>query len=220
MSFPTIVIVVLIISLASVIAYKKYVSNKIALNRSNAWPEVLDLIIASLQSGASISESLSTIGKVGPVFVREPFLIFATKIESGERFEEALNYLKNEFADPISDQLLEALYFASMFGSSNSIKVLRELSEYVSSDLALRGEIQIRFGWIKNSANLAAVAPWLLFLILRSQENAREAYAQEAGQFIIILGVLMTFLAYLWMQKIARLPKSKRLFTLEMSPNE
>lgn len=220
MSFPTLVIVVLIISLASVIAYKKYVSNKIALNRSNAWPEVLDLIIASLQSGASISESLSTIGKVGPVFVREPFLIFATKIESGERFEEALNYLKNEFADPISDQLLEALYFASMFGSSNSIKVLRELSEYVSSDLALRGEIQIRFGWIKNSANLAAVAPWLLFLILRSQENAREAYAQEAGQFIIILGVLMTFLAYLWMQKIARLPKSKRLFTLEMSPNE
>ncbi|MFM9015354.1 MAG: type II secretion system F family protein [Candidatus Nanopelagicus sp.] len=220
MSFPTIVIVVLIISLASFIAYKIYVSNKIALNRSNAWPEVLDLIIASLQSGASISESLSTIGKVGPVFVREPFLIFATKIESGERFEEALNYLKNEFADPISDQLLEALYFASMFGSSNSIKVLRELSEYVSSDLALRGEIQIRFGWIKNSANLAAVAPWLLFLILRSQENAREAYAQEAGQFIIILGVLMTFLAYLWMQKIARLPKSKRLFTLEMSPNE
>jgi len=220
MSFPTLVIVVLIISLASVIAYKKYTSNKIALNRSNAWPEVLDLIIASLQSGASISESLSTIGKVGPVFVREPFLIFATKIESGKRFEEALNYLKNEFADPISDQLLEALYFASMFGSRNSIKVLRELSEYVSSDLALRGEIQIRFGWIKNSANLAAVAPWLLFLILRSQENAREAYAQEAGQFIIILGVLMTFLAYLWMQKIARLPKSKRLFTLEMSPNE
>jgi tight adherence protein B len=220
MSFPTLVIVVLIISLASVVAYKKYISNKIALNRSNAWPEVLDLIIASLQSGASISESLSTIGKVGPVFVREPFLIFATKIESGERFEEALNYLKNEFADPISDQLLEALYFASMFGSRNSIKVLRELSEYVSSDLALRGEIQIRFGWIKNSANLAAVAPWLLFLILRSQENAREAYAQEVGQFIIILGVLMTFLAYLWMQKIARLPKSKRLFTLEMSPNE
>ena len=107
-----------------------------------------------------------------------------------------------------------------MFGSRNSIKVLRELSEYVSSDLALRGEIQIRFGWIRNSANLAAVAPWLLFLILRTQENARNAYAQPAGQTIIILGVLTTFLAYLWMQKIAKLPKSKRLFTLEMSSNE
>jgi len=195
MSYFTLITIALIISLASVMAYKKYVSNKIALNRSNAWPEVLDLIIASLQSGASISESLSAIGKVGPA-------------------------LKNEFADPITDQLFEALYFASMFGSRNSIKVLRELSEYVSSDLALRGEIQIRFGWIRNSANLAAVAPWLLFLILRTQENARNAYAQPAGQTIIILGVLTTFLAYLWMQKIARLPKSKRLFTLEMSPNE
>lgn len=57
-------------------------------------------------------------------------------------------------------------------------------------------------------------------LILRTQENARNAYAQPAGQTIIILGVLTTFLAYLWMQKIAKLPKSKRLFTLEMSPNE
>ena len=220
MSILTLITIALIISLASVMAFKKYESNKIALNRSNAWPEVLDLIIASLQSGASISESLSTIGKIGPTSVREPFLVFSTKIQSGERFESALNYLKQEFADPITDQLFEALYFTSMFGSRNSIKVLRELSEYVSSDLALRGEIQIRFGWIRNSANLAAVAPWLLFLILRTQENARNAYAQPAGQTIIILGVLTTFLAYLWMQRIAKLPKSKRLFTLEMSLNE
>lgn len=94
MSFFTLITITLIISLASVMAFKKYESNKIALNRSNAWPEVLDLIIASLQSGASISESLSAIGKVGPAFVREPFLVFSTKIESGERFEAALNYLK------------------------------------------------------------------------------------------------------------------------------
>jgi tight adherence protein B len=107
-----------------------------------------------------------------------------------------------------------------LFGSKNTIKVLRELSEYVSSDLALRGEIQIRFGWIKNSANLAALAPWLLFLILRSQENARNAYLQPVGQLIIISGVITTFIAYIWMQRIAKLPTAKRLFTLEIVNNE
>jgi tight adherence protein B len=220
MSFITIVIINTIILFGLFLSYTSYKSKKVKYQQANSWPEVLDLIISSLQSGSSISESLSTIGKVGPISVRNQFQNFSKKISEGERFDSSLNYLKSEFADPIADQLFETLYFASMFGSKNTIKVLRELSEYVSSDLALRGEIQIRFGWIKNSANLAALAPWLLFLILRTQENARQAYLQPVGQLIIISGVITTFIAYIWMQKIAKLPTAKRLFTLEILNNE
>lgn len=220
MSLLTIIIINIIISMGLYLSYNSYKSKKVRAQQANSWPEVLDLIISSLQSGASISESLTTVGKVGPSSVRYQFQTFSEKISKGERFDSSLNYLKSEFSDPIADQLFETLYFASMFGSKNTIKVLRELSEYVSSDLALRGEIQIRFGWIKNSANLAALAPWLLFLILRTQENARQAYIQPVGQLIIISGVITTFIAYIWMQKIAKLPTTKRLFTLEISNNE
>jgi tight adherence protein B len=220
MSLLTIIIINIIISMGLYLSYNSYKSKKVKAQQANSWPEVLDLIISSLQSGASISESLTTVGKVGPISVRYQFQTFSEKISKGERFDSSLNYLKSEFSDPIADQLFETLYYASMFGSKNTIKVLRELSEYVSSDLALRGEIQIRFGWIKNSANLAALAPWLLFLILRTQENARQAYIQPVGQLIIISGVITTFIAYIWMQKIAKLPTTKRLFTLEISNNE
>ena len=220
MSFITVLIINTILISGLLLAYKSYKEKKIQTQQANSWPEVLDLIISSLQSGASISESLSTVGRVGPLCVRNQFLVFSNKDTQGERFDSALNYLKGEFSDPIADQLFESLYFASLFGSKNTIKVLRELSEYVSSDLALRGEIQIRFGWIKNSANLAALAPWLLFLILRSQENARNAYLQPVGQLIIISGVITTFIAYIWMQRIAKLPTAKRLFTLEIVNNE
>lgn len=220
MRFITVVIINTILISGLLLVYKSYKAKKIQTQQANSWPEVLDLIISSLQSGASISESLSTVGRVGPLCVRNQFLVFSNKITQGERFDSALNYLKGEFSDPIADQLFESLYFASLFGSKNTIKVLRELSEYVSSDLALRGEIQIRFGWIKNSANLAALAPWLLFLILRSQENARNAYIQPVGQLIIISGVITTFIAYIWMQRIAKLPTAKRLFTLEIANNE
>jgi len=115
-----------------------------------------------------------------------------------------------------SDQLFEALYFAAKFGSRNTIKVLRELSEYVSADLSVRAEINTRFGWIKNSANLAALAPWLLFLILRTQINAKVAYEQPFGQFLMAIGVLATLIAYYWMNRIANLPKAKRIFTLAL----
>lgn len=185
--------------------------------REASWPEVLDLIISALQSGASISESLSNLGRVGPNAIKNEFKQFEKELLHGEKFENSLSNLKQKFADPIVDQLLECLYFAAKFGSKNTIKVLRELSEYVSADLALRGEISTRFGWIKNSANLAAVAPWILFLILRTQENARAAYSEPTGQLIMLFGVLATVIAYIWMNKIANLPKAKRLFTMQMN---
>jgi len=204
--------------LGAAIYFSKITRRKrLLLNRAKAWPEVLDLIISALQSGASITESLANLEKVGPLALRSDFAEFAKNISTGIRFEVALSKLKIKFSDPISDQLCEALFFAAKFGSRNTVKVLRELSEYVSSDLAVRAEINTRFGWIKNSANLAALAPWLLLLILRTQENARIAYQQDIGQFLMLIGVLATALAYLWMNKIAELPKSKRLFTLALN---
>jgi tight adherence protein B len=214
---PITLLILFILSLLAIyLATISYQARKIAINRAQAWPEVLDLLIASLQSGASISESLSNLATVGPQSIRKEFDKFSTSLIAGEKFEVAINDLKEEFADPITDQLFETLYFATKFGSKNTIKVLREISEYVSADLALRAEINTRFGWIKNSANLAALAPWLLFIILRTQENARLAYMQSTGQLLMIFGVIATLLAYLWMSRIAKLPKAKRLFTMQI----
>jgi tight adherence protein B len=219
MRFITVLIISFIVLAAILFTIRNIKISSKLQKRADAWPEALDLIISSLQSGASISESLSMLGKVGPHSVRGEFGKFTKRIEQGENFELALDYLKHEFADPVTDQLFEVLYFSSQFGGRNTIKVLRELSEYLAADLSLRSEIKIRYGWIKNSANLAALAPWLLFLILRTQENAKIAYAQVVGQVIIILGVLLTIVAYLWMHKIAMLPKPKRLFRLNIIAN-
>ena len=213
----TLLILFILSLLAAYLTKISYQARKITINRAQAWPEVLDLLISSLQSGASISESLSNLASVGPQSIRKEFDKFSKSLNGGEKFEVAINDLKEEFADPITDQLFETLYFATKFGSKNTIKVLREISEYVSADLALRAEINTRFGWIKNSANLAALAPWLLFIILRTQENARIAYLQPTGQLLMIFGVIATLLAYLWMSRIAKLPKAKRLFTIQIT---
>lgn len=213
-------LIFLILLLSAIFIIKGVNQKRLVLNRSQAWPEVLDLIISALQSGASISQSLSNLAVIGPKSIQSDFLKFSQSIQSGFKFESALDELKVRFQDPITDHLFESLYFASKFGSKNTIKILRELADYVSSDLAIRAEINTRFGWIKNSANLAALAPWLLFLILRTQPNANIAYQQPVGEVIMVAGVITTLLAYLWMNKIAQLPKVKRLFILQIAKNE
>jgi Flp pilus assembly protein TadB len=55
------------------------------------------------------------------------------------------------------------------------------------------------------------------FLILRTQTNAKVAYQQPFGQFLMVIGVVATLIAYYWMSRIANLPKAKRIFTLSLS---
>jgi len=44
------------------------------LKKANAWPEVLDLVISSLQSGASITESLADLSTIGPLAIKSEFI--------------------------------------------------------------------------------------------------------------------------------------------------
>ena len=180
--------------------------------RSNALPEVIELIISGLQSGMSISETLESLGNIGPKHVQTDFKRFAENLREGSEFQLEIEKLKDQFKDSNADQLFETLIYANAFGGRNTIKILHELTDFLAEDIAIRSEIMARFGWIKNSAVLAAIAPWLLLLILRTQESARIAYQQSTGQIFLLTGVFTSVIAYFWMQKIAQLPKSKRVF--------
>lgn len=190
--------------------YKR--AENLIIERANSLPEIIDLIISGLQAGMSITETLANLGKIGPTCVREIFVQFEINLRADGNIQAELNILKDEFKDPLADQLFETLIYASKFGGRNAIKILHELSEFVAADISLRSEILARFGWVKNSAALASIAPWLLYLILRTQENARIAYSQPIGQLFMVIGFAFTVIAYLWMQKIASLPKAKRIF--------
>ncbi len=190
--------------------YKR--AENLIIERANSLPEIIDLIISGLQAGMSITETLANLGKIGPTCVRDIFIHFEINLRADGNIQAELNILKDEFKDPLADQLFETLIYASKFGGRNAIKILHELSEFVAADISLRSEILARFGWVKNSAALASIAPWLLYLILRTQENARIAYSQPIGQLFMVIGFAFTVIAYLWMQRIASLPKAKRIF--------
>ena len=197
--------------------YKR--AENLIIERANSLPEIIDLIISGLQAGMSITETLANLGKIGPTCVRDIFVQFEINLRADGNIQAELNILKDEFKDPLADQLFETLIYASKFGGRNAIKILHELSEFVAADISLRSEILARFGWVKNSAALASIAPWLLYLILRTQENARIAYSQPIGQLFMVIGFAFTVIAYLWMQKIASLPKAKRIFINHQEAN-
>jgi len=177
-----------------------------------AWPEVIDHLMSGIQSGLSLTESLAGLSTRGPEVLRPAFTQFKATLYGSGDLTQAIEELKVLFAHHGSDQIFEALIISKALGGSELLQILRSLGDFLRQDLALRREIEVKHGWIKNSAHLSAAAPWILLLLLSTQPSTAAAYSTPTGAMILIAGLLMTGIAYIWMNRLGRLPQTPRVF--------
>ena len=176
------------------------------------WPEILDHIISGLRSGLSIAETLVGLANRGPELSRPIFRECQARLTDGSELTAIFNFIKTEFNDPVADQVCEVLDFARGAGSRDTAITLRTLGDFIRSDIAVRGEIHAKLGWIKNSALVAALAPWILLVILSSQASTLQAFSTGAGTLIIFFGLAISLIAYLWMSRVGRIRTLPRIF--------
>jgi tight adherence protein B len=177
-----------------------------------AWPEVIDHLMSGIQSGLSLTESLAGLSTRGPEVLRPAFTQFKATLYGSGDLTQAIEELKALFAHHGSDQIFEALIISKALGGSELLQILRSLGDFLRQDLALRREIEVKHGWIKNSAHLSAAAPWILLLLLSTQPSTAAAYSTSTGAMILIAGLVMTGVAYIWMNRLGRLPQTPRVF--------
>ena len=177
-----------------------------------AWPEVIDHLMSGIQSGLSLTESLAGLSTRGPEILRPAFTQFKATLYGSGDLTQAIEELKALFAHHGSDQIFEALIISKALGGSELLQILRSLGDFLRQDLALRREIEVKHGWIKNSAHLSAAAPWILLLLLSTQPSTAAAYSTTTGAMILIAGLVMTGIAYIWMNRLGRLPQNPRVF--------
>lgn len=184
-----------------------------AKDLSRSWPEVIDHIVSGIQSGLSLSECVMSLSFRGPAVTQRIFSHISEELMRGESFDIALTHLKKLCQSNEADQLCETLILSRRLGGREVGIVLRLLGEFLRENLALRDEIQAKHGWIKNSAVLAALAPWLLLLILASQPSTRMTYATPHGLLVLVFGAVVTAIAFLWMELVGKIPSQPRLFS-------
>lgn len=177
-----------------------------------AWPEVIDHLMSGIQSGLSLTESLAGLSTRGPEVLRPAFMHFKSTLYGSGDLTQAIEELKDIFAHHGSDQIFEALIISKALGGSELLHILRSLGDFLRQDLALRREIEVKHGWIKNSAHLSAAAPWILLLLLSTQPSTAAAYSTPTGAMILVAGLVMTGIAYIWMNQLGRLPQTPRVF--------
>ncbi len=200
----------LLSTIALIISRQKSHKDAVAINA--AWPEVIDHLVSGIQSGLSITESLIGLTTRGPVILRTYFAEFEVKMRLDGDFNLAISELKQRCGQHSSDQIFEAIAISKTLGGSELLNILRTVGTFLRQDLALRREIGVKHGWIKNSAHLSAAAPWLLLLLLSTQPATSRAFSTSTGVLILLIGLVMTAVAYIWMNRLGRLPELPRVF--------
>lgn len=199
------------ISIFLTVAQQKNNSKKMALIEASC-PELIDILISGAQAGLSLNESLCSLAVRGPENLKRYFSQYRNELYSHGEFESAIKNIQEEMGNASTDLIFEALQISKVLGGAELITILRLLGNFIREDLSLRREIAVKHNWIRNSAHMSAAAPWILLLLLSTQPSTASAFSTPTGVLILISGLGMTAVAYLWMNHLSKLPVANRVF--------
>lgn len=180
--------------------------------RSALWPDVVDHLVAAARSGLAVPDAVGSLGRQGPEDLRPDFRAFARDYASSASWGGAVDRLKATLDDPVADRVLETLRMAREVGGADLTAILRQLSAALRDEAATRAELDARQSWVRNAAKLGVAAPWLILILLSTRPEAAAAYAAPEGTALILIGAVVSVLAYRVMLMVGRLPTERRWF--------
>ena len=187
-------------------------SSRLRKARRGLWPDVCDLLIASVRAGMSLPDAVAGLAESAPAALRPAFAMFGRDLAASGHFDSSALRLKTTLADPIADRIIETLRMARQVGGTELTAVLRALSASVRADAALRAEVEARQSWIRGAAVLGVIAPWVILAMLAMRPEGAEAYGSAEGVALIVAGAAVSLVAYRLMMRIGRLPEPRRWF--------
>lgn len=175
------------------------------------WPDAVDHLSSGIRAGLALPEALAGLGSRGPEPLRPHFVRFAADYRSTGQFSPALDRLKDQMADPVTDRIVEALRLTRDVGGTDLGRLLRTLSSFLREDARARAELEARQSWTLNAARLAVTAPWLVLALLCTRPEAVTAYDSPAGAAVLGVGAVVCLVAYHAMVRLGRLPQEPRV---------
>ncbi len=179
--------------------------------RVSAWPDALRDLVAHLEAPMSLHRGLVELGRSGPEPLRAAWRRYA-RLTGALDHRTALNAVKSELADPVSDRVVEVLQVAHAQGASVVIDVLRDLADATGKDIRLREEIETAHLERRIEARAAVVLPFaVLVLLCSTSEPYRDFYSSVGGLVVIVLGSVMAIGGMTLIRRLGRLPVEARV---------
>lgn len=175
------------------------------------WPDVVDHLRSAIRAGMGLPEALMQLQYRGPEVLRPAFGQFAADYRASGQLHGSLTLLKNRLADPVADNIVEALRVTREVGGTDLGKLLGTLSSFFRENERTRSELEARQSWTVNAARLSVAAPWLVLALMSTQPAAIEAYNTPTGALVMLGGLAISVAAYRLMLRLGALPTERRV---------
>ena len=164
----------------------------VARARVEAWPDALRSVVGSLSASLSLHQGLVEVASSGPVPLR-PVLARYAHLTATLDQRGALEAVREELADPVSDRVLEVVILAAEQGPGVVTSILRDLAEATTRDLQLAEKVETASLEQRLNARAVAVLPYVILVGLCASDGQwRSFYATPAGLVVVVVGGAMS----------------------------
>lgn len=177
------------------------------------WPEVLDSLQSAASSGYGIVDSLDEISRTGPLGIRPVFQELVQRIDSGFGMDQSLDWFKSQMGQIQADRFVELIRIVHSSGGVGYLDSLRDQALRTRSEIAIWAELDSKQGWVTGTAKLAIVAPWIVVGMLAARSENVAIYNTAEGTGVLVVGLLVSLIAYRIVGLLGSLSKPGRVLT-------
>ncbi len=169
-------------------------------------PEALDFMTCALRAGYGLSVALGMVGDELPEPVGGEFKTCFEQISVGISFEDAMAEMAERIHSNDLNFLVIALNIQRKTGG-NLTELLVSLAKTVRERIKLKGKVRVLASEGKLSGVMIGALPFVLGAILSliNPIYMSTLWTTEAGQTLMLVGVVMIALGALWMWKIVQI---------------
>jgi tight adherence protein B len=169
----------------------------------------------AIRVGHSQQQALVFLATDGPEVLQRQFNRLALDIQTGG-FARALTRWQADLADPLADQVAEALRIANRKGGERLSDVLQRLVETTRADFRIRQQIRaMQTQGVWQARLICAMPLFILVAMRRINPAAMAIFDRPVGQLILAGSALWLLVGYLWMLAAIRVRQPNRLFVPE-----
>ncbi len=181
------------------------------VERLAAWPDVLRDIGAHLRASQSIHSSLVEVGRSGPTPLRPYFARYGLLSDALNQ-KAALEVIREDLADPLSDRIIEVLMLAFDQGTGVVLEVLDQLADSTTADLRLLEEVETAQLETRLEARAASILPMVVLgLLCMATPGYRAFYSTPAGWAVIGVGAAMSVCGLAAISRLGQVPSEERI---------
>ena len=198
-------------------AYWSAQRRKAAAARFEAWPDALRFVIGRLGAGIStLHEALEALSDSGPEALRAPMGRYV-RLSARVGIRPALEAVRAELADPVSDPVLLTFGIAAEEGSEQVVRILSNLGSQIAGDLALAEKITTLQTQSRVATWAVFVLPYLLLVFLCGTQGFYRAFFSSAlGYAVVLGGAAMSTVGFFLARRLARpIATTERVFVAE-----